>query len=745
MTKKPRFDLLFSTYALQDIDKKATGDIKLTCPFEDCNKEEHFECNMETGLWHCYRCDRGGNARTFLTLLHQEALENTTDNMYTFLTDFRGIPEEIFKAASWAYDQNGDRWFVPYFTYDPLSEENDGWSDMLNNLGYFYPSNPDENNRYKIKKAAAMPMYLYNPGLHYTPTSNVARILEGEWDTLAYYCIAPDTPDLVLGKPGGGFPVGYLNTLANSSHVHTLLDNDTAGIKQTAAVHNTLISSKRKFVISIHDWALVNTTSQKLDHDINDIRDLWLEHGTDAEAILSDCEVEYDANPSVEDEEYRHVTPGYVSDATQFEPIENYQEYFKRMRQILYLTAETELAMVATLAVTSSINITGEPLWMFLIGPPSCGKTTFIESFGGNNQLFDNLSKLTAKSLVSGWKDEGGEEPSYLDKLFNKTLFVKDLTVTLMEAQEAKQELFGLLTDVYDGHVKIPYGNNELKEFHTRFNMIAGVTDVIHQHSSASIGERFLRCDYLGRSYDREAFAYAALDSFGKTDQNKETLTENTLGFVSHLQQLPISLEIPHECREPIVSLAEFIATMRTKVEKDRRNEIQYRPRTELGPRLVKQLAKTYVCSRQVYDQNDTSEEAAMKASGKALKVIQKIAMDTCYGFPLDVIRYIVKNPCSNLLEISQGIKVSKSKIQRVIDDLATTEVVFKVKSGAVGIQGGRPSNFYQLSESIHKALTKNPLDEATNNKSSVKGYSTNSPSRKGTRTRLRRRSNKNS
>ena len=111
--------------------------------------------------------------------------------------------------------------------------------------------------------------------------------------------------------------------------------------------------------------------------------------------------------------------------------------------------------MAATVAITCSIEIPGEPLWAFLIGPPSSGKTTFIDSFGGNNELFDNLSKISAKSLVSGWKDETDEEPSYLAKLKDKTLFVKDFTVTLTDSPDSQREVFGLLTDIFDGYVKI--------------------------------------------------------------------------------------------------------------------------------------------------------------------------------------------------------------------------------------------------------------------------------------------------
>ena len=339
------------------------------------------------------------------------------------------------------------------------------------------------------------------------------------------------------------------------------------------------------------------------------------------------------------------------------------------------------------------------------------GKTTFIDSFGGNNERFDNLSKISAKALVSGWRDDDGSEPSYLAKLKDKTLFVKDFTVTLTDSQDSQREVFGLLTDIFDGYVKIPYGNNQVREFYDLyFNMVAGVTDIVHSHSAASIGERFLRIDFLGRNYKARQFASAALANFGKSKPQKEALTKNTLGFVNYLKSMPFPMEIPSEYHDPIIDLAEFIATIRTKVESDRLEGIKYRPRTELPSRLSLQLAKLFVSVRTVYNLDPNKEESTINASRLAFDVVKKVAFDTCYGFSLDLVKAIHVNPGATRDILAAKANIHQQKAYRILDDLITTGVITK-SNGQAGVKGGRPAHLYSINPKLKTVLDHDAKD----------------------------------
>lgn len=689
MPKPLNFATFFSTYLAQDVPDNYHGEYVLDCPLHSCeNPEEHFYANCDSGEWHCKRCDTSGNARTLITLLHQQHYDLTTLSQYLSLSEVRGLHPQTLEDAGFAYDADNDRWLVPYYSYNP---ETNIWSEFLNNLGYFYPSSSNESTRFKIKKAGALSLYLYNPGIHSLPPSDTAVICEGEWDTLAYYELYPDTTELVLGKPGSGFNLAYMKTLTKTNKVHLLLDNDPAGHKQTVKAIEIIKNDISD--IKMLDWSL-------MEHAQKDIRDLWIMEGDKSYSMITSCLIA----PDIEVID-KNAIKLYQTTLSDYDTVETFADYIDTLSTYLYMPAETPLAMAATLGITNSIGIRGEPLWAFLIGPPSSGKTSFIDSFGGNNELFDNLSKISAKSLVSGWKDETGEEPSYLAKLKNKTLFVKDFTVTLTDSIDSQKEVFGLLTDIFDGYVKIPYGNNQVREFYDLyFNMVAGVTDIVHSHSAASIGERFLRIDYLGKNYDSREFARRALLNFGLSDQQKELLTKNTLGFINHLRSMPMIMALQDEYIEPLTDLAEFIAIIRTKVESDAKEGVKYTPRPELPSRLAKQLAKLFVSVRGVYNLDPNSDEQVDISSKTSFETIKKVALDTCYGFSLDIVRTIKKYPMSDRSTVAELAKIHPQRAYRVLGDLCTTGVLTKC-SGRVGASGGRPAHYYAINPKLSNVL----------------------------------------
>jgi len=705
MPKPTNYSKFFSVYTAQDVPENHEGEYRLDCPLVGCeNPEKHLYANCSDGTWHCKRCDKSGNARTLITNIWQQNYDSTEQHHYDFLSKVRGIPSIIFQECGWAFDAANNRWLVPYFTYDPEKGE---WSDFLNNLGYFYPYSTS-GDRFTIKKSGALPLYLYNPGWHNLPPSTTTVICEGEWDTLAYMALNPDSTELILGKAGAGFNKSYMRTLAKTERVILLLDNDSAGRAQTASA-TEIIAESVPSIFGI-DWDLVEWPTDYTGKK-KDIRDLYTGVGMQAYSKIERALVKSDTSTTTPVNKTSPSGAVYQTSLADFKQVESFDNYLATAKSFLYMTDETAEAMAATIGITNSIIIPGEPLWAFLIGPPASGKTTFIDSFGGNNERFDNLSKISAKALVSGWRDDDGSEPSYLAKLKDKTLFVKDFTVTLTDSQDSQREVFGLLTDIFDGYVKIPYGNNQVREFYDLyFNMVAGVTDIVHSHSAASIGERFLRIDFLGRNYKARQFASAALANFGKSKPQKEALTKNTLGFVNYLKSMPFPMEIPAEYHDPIIDLAEFIATIRTKVESDRLEGIKYRPRTELPSRLSLQLAKLFVSVRTVYNLDPNKEESTINASRLAFDVVKKVAFDTCYGFSLDLVKAIHLNPSATRDILAAKANIHQQKAYRILDDLITTGVITK-SNGQAGVKGGRPAHLYSINPKLKTVLDHDAKD----------------------------------
>jgi hypothetical protein len=223
-------------------------------------------------------------------------------------------------------------------------------------------------------------------------------------------------------------------------------------------------------------------------------------------------------------------------------------------------------------------------------------------------------------------------------------------------------------------------------------------------------------------------FARRALQNFGQARPQKELLTKNTLGFVNHLRSMPMIMTLQDEYLDPITDLAEFIATIRTKVESDPKEGAKYTPRTELPSRLASQLAKLFVSTRGVYNLDPNSDEQIDISSKTAFETVKKVALDTCYGFSLDIVRTIKKYPMSDRHTVAELAKIHPQRAYRVLGDLCTTGVLTKC-SGRVGASGGRPAHYYAINPKLSNVLD---YDCQESPKPSKPKHTTSGPRRKG-------------
>src|SRR5262249_49304216 len=140
------------------------------------------------------------------------------------------------------------------------------------------------------------------------------------------------------------------------------------------------------------------------------------------------------------------------------------------------------------------------PIWLQLIGPPSGGKTELLFALQKCKQTI-LLSHFTPAALISGYReppqerkdetaeDEPGdesEEPvekdySLLPQLNGMVVIIKDLSVILSMPAETRAQLLGLLRDAYDGYASRAMGNCDVKGYHSKFNLLAGMTPDIER------------------------------------------------------------------------------------------------------------------------------------------------------------------------------------------------------------------------------------------------------------------------
>lgn len=679
------FEKVYNTYSptpLQGSSKNKTTD----CP--SCESDS-FTVNIQTGSAQCFACGLKVNHFSYLTTLQTGWAENTTNDDLQELTDERGISVATLRRAGLAYDAYRSRWLLPY--PNPFGSH-------LKNLGTF---KAEGNKAYVVYKCpndtGQFSLIPYCPVDRFGTASETPKnivICEGEWDALAMIDLLNPTDSVaVIAVPGASMIPSMLDKfVANYDTVHLVYDNDQAGREGVAKMGGHLSGMGKK--VLTFNWDDVSYPAG------TDVRDLLTKYRTDVIGwgfFQNHC-VESD----IEESEVGELSSGYVTTIDHIAMVDSLGEYFHLYSQHFELTRTTENAMIAGLAVATSVYMGGEPLWVFEVGPASCGKTTFLESFGGKNDLFDYSSKLSSKNLVSGWSQ--GADNSFLNNLRDKMLVVKDFTTVLDMPKDQQRELFSILRDAYDGSLRMKFGNNVDRDYHNlNFNMLAGVTPAIYRHNDSDMGERFLRVNFVDDDSDEQRVISMILDSFGQTSNKKQALTEATLGFVKRIMLNKWDFNVPGR---PVMlnqtdkifigSLARYVAKLRTKPEHDRTEGLKYRPQDETPGRLALQLQKiAYACCKVVDPEHSYDDKARVKLDQRTREVVRKVAIDTAKGFIQEVMQFIANNGGITQDQIAWKLNIPDQRVNKIMKDLELTKRVYTSKAVSTG---GRPSKAYRLS-----------------------------------------------
>ena len=85
-------------------------------------------------------------------------------------------------------------------------------------------------------------------------------------------------------------------------------------------------------------------------------------------------------------------------------------------------------------------RIEGDPLWLFIVGPPGAIKTEILRTVSPHQAIYP-LSTLSPNAMISGYVTDG-PDPSLLPRLDGKVLIVKDFT-TILQMHREGSELTG--------------------------------------------------------------------------------------------------------------------------------------------------------------------------------------------------------------------------------------------------------------------------------------------------------------
>ena len=232
-----------------------------------------------------------------------------------------------------------------------------------------------------------------------------------------------------------------------------------------------------------------------------------------------------------------------------------------------------ELIDVA-LAIVIANRMEGDPLWAFLVAPPSSSKTEVIRALDDAEGIYP-LSSLTAQTFASGFERKG-VETSLLPKLDGKLVTMKDFGTVLTMYREKKAEILAQLREIYDGGFTKEFGNGKSFKWSGKVGLLAGVTPIIDREYAVNqiLGERFVL--YRVRGPVPHLLARRAIGQRQREGDQRRVLRQCVAAFLDTVPLAPPTLSLAMV--DAIASLAEFTALARSPVLFDQRGDLELAP-----------------------------------------------------------------------------------------------------------------------------------------------------------------------
>jgi len=533
-------------------EEQAVGD----CPW--CGKKKFF-VNTENRLWDCKACGKSGNFEKFLALVCKNAEQSfgRTEKMSLFRD--RGLMPNTFEA--WGVGWSGEFYTIPMIG-NPTGQTTDIHR-------YF-------QDRHTALSTTGAHLSMFHAKELFN--SQQVWLCEGEWDAMALWeCLRSlGVKEDVWALPGASSSTIKSAETFRGKQVMIVFDSDPPG--ERGMIKAGKLISAAGGEVKYLKWPEGVPVGY-------DIREFWVsgveQNATEMKEKIDSWLVDTleDNKPKVEPK-FKLTGPGMSA-----------KKVRKAFRKWLHLPNTDALDVMFGTVLAN--RLPGDPLWMFLVSPPGGSKSELLMSLV-RAPLIHSTTSLTPQALVSG-ASFGGGDPSLIPRLDGKVLVVKDFTTIMSMNPLARDEIFGILRDAYDGRIEKEFGNGIRRKFVSSFGVLAGVTSIIEMFSqmNSALGERFLkyRIKHPGTENLSTEVVWQALKNVAKENVMRDDLQEIGLAVLDRAVNGPPI--VSDEIIKKFIGLAQWIAMMRGVVSRERyTGQVNFKPMTEIGTRLAKQFCK---------------------------------------------------------------------------------------------------------------------------------------------------------
>ena len=308
-------------------------------------------------------------------------------------------------------------------------------------------------------------------------------------------------------------------------------------------------------------------------------------------------------------------------------------------------------------ATLATLDMPGEPIWGFLVAPPSSLKTELLRWLTHIPCVY-TLSSLTSASLITGLKGAR----SLLPELDGKCLVVKDFTTVLDMRREPRDEIIGQLRDAYDGYASKFFGSVGKVGFSAHFHFLAGVTSAIEDYWSiqATLGPRFLK---VRMPEDGSGFSTALANS-GEEGRLREKYEGLALTIYKSFPRSAWK-EVGTKALAEIEPIVEMVARGRTHVPRAN-GFISRRPEVEHLPRLTKVLRKLAIGRAILYGRAEVD--------ATDVDFLFRVAVDSMLEVRAHILRELGQ-PVT-FVDMTERLHLPRTTLERYLDDMEALDMI---------------------------------------------------------------------
>jgi hypothetical protein len=291
------------------------------------------------------------------------------------------------------------------------------------------------------------------------------------------------------------------------------------------------------------------------------------------------------------------------------------------------------------LGTVAANRLPGDPVWTWLVGPPSSGKSETLASISRLPEVH-RVSVFTEAGLLSGSPGDKGSGGLLFEIGERGLLVFNDLSVLLGEHGTTRPRIVGLMRELFDGELTRQVGTEggQRLRWRGKVGLLGAVTEAVDGLEIGLMGERiaYYRLPPIDVGEERRTGLFA-LEKVGRQREMRASIAETVERFFAGLV-LPDEITLPAAAEQDrLVDLATIGTRCRSPVVRDSyRREIDLVPQPERVPRLLSQLAQLRAGLLAIGVQPDEAWRVLGKVALDGMTGNRRCVLDTLTGRSLD-------------------------------------------------------------------------------------------------------------